>query len=234
MGTSGTSDAADDLFKVNGRWLSPPRVESALIAHPAIVNAVIARDDESKLTKPAAYVVLNPDFSPSNELVRELQDWVVQRIGRVQAPTVDRVVSELPKNYHGQIAAIQIARASGPEGFQSRLPADRFERSPQGELQGVMAMTRRGLPEPPHDFQRRSNNDCTGRWKLIKVGETGQSKLAAAVHEIVVGEGGSRWRPDRHRSRPSPRRRLARPAPGQAGQSFPSPIPEYGVHSLLG
>ncbi|MFZ0419061.1 MAG: benzoate-CoA ligase family protein [Candidatus Sulfotelmatobacter sp.] len=100
---------ADDLFKVNGRWLSPPEVESALIAHPAIREAaVIARDDESKLTKPAAYVVLNPNFHPSNELVRELQDWVVQRIGAYKHPRWIEFVSELPKTATGKLQRFKL------------------------------------------------------------------------------------------------------------------------------
>ncbi|MGC1448819.1 MAG: benzoate-CoA ligase family protein, partial [Candidatus Sulfotelmatobacter sp.] len=38
---------SDDTFKVNGRWLSPAEVESALIAHPAVLEAaVVAREDE--------------------------------------------------------------------------------------------------------------------------------------------------------------------------------------------
>ena len=53
---------ADDMFKVNGRWLSPAEVESALIAHPAVREAaVVAREDEHGLTKPAACVVVNSD-----------------------------------------------------------------------------------------------------------------------------------------------------------------------------
>ena len=53
---------ADDMFKVNGRWLSPTEVESALIAHPAVREAaVVAREDEHGLTKPAACVVVDPN-----------------------------------------------------------------------------------------------------------------------------------------------------------------------------
>jgi benzoate-CoA ligase len=100
---------ADDLFKVNGRWLSPAEVESALIAHPAIREAaVIARDDESKLTKPAAYVMVNPGFHPSDELVRELQDWVVQRIGAYKHPRWIEFVSELPKTATGKLQRFKL------------------------------------------------------------------------------------------------------------------------------
>src|SRR4029077_17513656 len=39
---------SDDLFKVNGRWLSPVEVKSALIAPPAVREAaVVSRADES-------------------------------------------------------------------------------------------------------------------------------------------------------------------------------------------
>jgi benzoate-CoA ligase family protein len=100
---------ADDLFKVNGCWLSPAEVESALIAHPAIREAaVIARDDESSLTKPAAYVVLNPSFHPSNELARELQEWVAKRIGAYKHPRWIEFVSELPKTATGKLQRFKL------------------------------------------------------------------------------------------------------------------------------
>jgi benzoate-CoA ligase family protein len=108
---------ADDLFKVNGRWLSPAEVESALVAHPAIREAaVIARDDESKLTKPAAYVVVNPTFYPSDELVRELQDWVVERIGAYKHPRWIEFVSELPKTATGKLQRFKLRELQAQKG----------------------------------------------------------------------------------------------------------------------
>jgi benzoate-CoA ligase family protein len=110
---------ADDLFKVNGRWLSPAEVESALIAHPAIREAaVIAREDESKLTKPAAYVVVNPSFHPSNELVRELQDWVVQRIGAYKHPRWIEFVPELPKTATGKLQRFKLRELQAQKDSQ--------------------------------------------------------------------------------------------------------------------
>jgi benzoate-CoA ligase family protein len=118
---------ADDLFKVNGRWLSPAEVESALIAHPAIREAaVIAREDESKLTKPAAYVVVNPSFHPSDELVRELQDWVVERIGAYKHPRWIEFMSELPKTATGKLQRFKLRELQAQKN-PSRRPSDRFE-----------------------------------------------------------------------------------------------------------
>ncbi|HUJ10865.1 MAG TPA: benzoate-CoA ligase family protein, partial [Verrucomicrobiae bacterium] len=100
---------ADDLFKVNGRWLSPAEVESALIAHDAIREAaVIAREDESELTKPAAYVVLNDNFNPSPQLINELQDWVANRVGGYKCPRWIEFLSELPKTATGKVQRFKL------------------------------------------------------------------------------------------------------------------------------
>ncbi len=110
---------ANDLFKVNGRWLSPAEVESALIAHPAIQEAaVIARDDESGLTKSAAYVVINDEFRASQQLTRELQDWVAQRIGAYKRPRWIEFLPELPKTATGKLQRYKLrelqARTQSP------------------------------------------------------------------------------------------------------------------------
>ena len=100
---------ANDLFKVNGRWLSPTEVESALIAHPAIREAaVVARDDESGLTKAAAYVVVNDEFTASDQLVRELQDWVAERIGAYKRPRWIEFMPELPKTATGKLQRFKL------------------------------------------------------------------------------------------------------------------------------
>jgi benzoate-CoA ligase family protein len=100
---------ADDLFKVNGRWLSPTEVESALIAHPAVLEAaVIAREDGSKLIKPAAYVVIRPNFLPNEELTRDLQDWVMQRIGAYKRPRWIEFLPELPKTATGKLQRFKL------------------------------------------------------------------------------------------------------------------------------
>lgn len=100
---------ADDLFKVNGRWLSPAEVESALMAHPAVQEAaVIAREDQNKLTKPAAYVVIKSDRVATDELARDLQDWVTQRLGANKRPRWIRFMPELPKTSTGKLQRFKL------------------------------------------------------------------------------------------------------------------------------
>ncbi len=99
----------DDLFKVNGRWLSPAEVENALIAHPAVQEAaVIAREDASKLNKPVAYVVVNPEAVPNEDLVRSLQDWVTERLGAYKRPRWIEFLPELPKTATGKVQRFKL------------------------------------------------------------------------------------------------------------------------------
>ena len=100
---------SDDTFKVNGRWLSPAEVESALIAHPAVFEAaVVARDDESGLTKVAAFVVLKAEFSSGDGLVAELQEWVGGRGGGYKRPRWVEFVAELPKTSTGKLQRFKL------------------------------------------------------------------------------------------------------------------------------
>ena len=100
---------ANDLFKVNGQWLSPTEVESALIAHRAVREAaVVAREDEDGLTKPAAYVVLNAEFTPSERLRCELQELVAQEIGWYKRPRWVEFLAEIPKTVTGKLQRFKL------------------------------------------------------------------------------------------------------------------------------
>ena len=64
----------DDMLKVSGIWVSPAEVEAALVSHDAVLEAaVVGHEDEQKLIKPKAYVVLKPGKQATME---ELQAWV--------------------------------------------------------------------------------------------------------------------------------------------------------------
>lgn len=100
---------SDDLFKVHGRWLSPAEVESALISHPAVLEAaVVARNDEVNLAKPAAYIVLKQEFAPSQQLASELQDFVAERIGGYKRPRWIQFLQELPKTATGKLQRFKL------------------------------------------------------------------------------------------------------------------------------
>jgi acyl-coenzyme A synthetase/AMP-(fatty) acid ligase len=70
--------------------------------------AVIARNDEAGLAKPAAYVVLKREFAPSHQLVSELQDFVAERIGGYKRPRWIEFLQELPKTATGKLQRFKL------------------------------------------------------------------------------------------------------------------------------
>ena len=60
----------DDMLKVGGMWVAPFEIESALAAHPAVIEAaVIGAPDENELIKPKAFCVLRDPDDAAPQLV---------------------------------------------------------------------------------------------------------------------------------------------------------------------
>jgi acyl-coenzyme A synthetase/AMP-(fatty) acid ligase len=71
-------------------------------------------------------VVVNPSFHPSDELVRELQEWVVERIGAYKHPRWIEFMSELPKTATGKLQRFKL-RELQMQNSPGRRPSGRFE-----------------------------------------------------------------------------------------------------------
>jgi benzoate-CoA ligase family protein len=114
---------SDDLFKVNGRWLSPAEVESALMAHPAVHEAaVVARNDEAGLAKPAAYVVTHAHCKADGQLAVELQNWVAEKLGGYKQPRWIEFIREIPKTATGKLQRFKLRQLqNSSEGAPSAL-----------------------------------------------------------------------------------------------------------------
>jgi 4-hydroxybenzoate-CoA ligase len=99
---------ADDMFKVSGIWVSPFEVESALITHPAVLEAaVIPEADPEGLLKPKAFVVLRPG-APTADLQELLKEHVKHKIGPWKYPRWIDVVESLPKTATGKIQRFKL------------------------------------------------------------------------------------------------------------------------------
>jgi len=113
---------ANDLFKVNGLWLSPAEVESVLIAHAAVREAaVVAREDKDGLIKPAAYVVLEPERAPQEpaareQLAQELRELVGQKAGGYKRPRWIEFVAEIPKTATGKLQRFKLREMQDTHG----------------------------------------------------------------------------------------------------------------------
>jgi 4-hydroxybenzoate-CoA ligase len=99
---------ADDMFKVSGIWVSPFEVESALITHPAVLEAaVVPEADPEGLLKPKAFVVLRAD-AKTDGLHEALKEHVKQKIGPWKYPRWIDVVDNLPKTATGKIQRFKL------------------------------------------------------------------------------------------------------------------------------
>ncbi len=95
---------ADDMLKVGGIWVSPVEIENTLIAHPAVLEAaVIGKEDEDRLAKPKAFVVLKDPPQSPGALAIELQAFVKERIAPYKYPRWIEFVPELPKTATGKL-----------------------------------------------------------------------------------------------------------------------------------
>ncbi|MFZ4479793.1 MAG: benzoate-CoA ligase family protein [Rhodoferax sp.] len=105
---------SDDMLKVGGIYVSPIEVESALITHPAVLEAaVIGRADGAMLVKPQAFVVLKSGFAATDALASELQQHVKSKLAPYKYPRWIEFIDELPKTATGKIQRFKLrARAA--------------------------------------------------------------------------------------------------------------------------
>src|SRR3546814_18591240 len=86
------------MLKVSGIWVSPFEVESALSAHPKVLEAaVVAHADTDDLIKPKAYIVLKDGIGADEALSEELKTFVKERLAPYKYPRWIEFVDELPK-----------------------------------------------------------------------------------------------------------------------------------------
>jgi benzoate-CoA ligase family protein len=105
------SGREDDMLKVGGIWVSPFEVESALAAHPAVLEAaVVGAEDADGLVKPKAFVVLQAGRAGSPELVEELKAFVKDSLAPYKYPRWVEIVAELPKTATGKIQRFKLRR----------------------------------------------------------------------------------------------------------------------------
>ena len=100
----------DDVIVSSGYRIGPFEVESALVAHPAVAEAaaVAAPDEERGAVVRAVVVLREGPYTPSPELVRELQEHVKRETAPYKYPRIIDFVKELPKTANGKIRRAEL------------------------------------------------------------------------------------------------------------------------------
>ena len=99
----------DDVIKASGYRIGPFEIESVLIAHPSVLEcAVTGAPDPIRGQVVKATIVLARGYEPSEELKKELQNYVKKNTAPYKYPRIVEFVEELPKTISGKIRRVQI------------------------------------------------------------------------------------------------------------------------------
>jgi len=94
----------DDVLNVSGHRMGTAEIESALVAHPAVAEAaVVGYPHPIKGQGIYAYVTLMQGVEPSDELRKELVQWVRSEIGPIASIDLLQWAPNLPKTRSGKI-----------------------------------------------------------------------------------------------------------------------------------
>jgi acetyl-CoA synthetase len=94
----------DDVINVSGHRMGTAEVESALVAHEKVAEAaVVGYPHDIKGQGIYCYVTLMAGEEPTEELRKELRDWVRQEIGPIASPDLIQWAPGLPKTRSGKI-----------------------------------------------------------------------------------------------------------------------------------
>ena len=94
----------DDIIKSSGYRIGPFEIESVLLEHPSVLEcAVTGTPDKIRGQVVKATIVLSKGFKPSEELKKEIQDFVKHQTAPYKYPRVIEFVDTLPKTVTGKI-----------------------------------------------------------------------------------------------------------------------------------
>ena len=103
---------SDDTLKVAGKRVGPAEVESAAVAHRAVLEAAaVGVPHDVKGETIVVFVRLRPGETDDADLRKSVSDRVVQEMGKALKPEAVFVVSDLPRTRSGKLMR-RVARAA--------------------------------------------------------------------------------------------------------------------------
>ncbi|RVU32610.1 MULTISPECIES: AMP-binding protein [Neptunomonas] len=106
----------DDIITTAGYRVGPADVESTLLEHDAVAESgVVGKPDASRGAIIKAYVVIKPQWDPTDELADELKQHVRSRLSTHAFPREIEFVQELPKTPSGKIQRFMLRNQARDE-----------------------------------------------------------------------------------------------------------------------
>ena len=103
----------DDLIKSSGYRIGPFEIESVIMELPYVLEcAVIGVPDPTRGQVVKAYIVLTKNQQPSDELVKEIQDYVKTHTAPYKYPRQVEFIPAMPKTVSGKIRRTELRNMS--------------------------------------------------------------------------------------------------------------------------
>ena len=94
----------DDVITTAGYRVGPSEIEDCLLKHPAVaLSAVVGIPDPVRTESIKAWIVLRPGFAPSEDLAREIQDFVKVKLAAHEYPRLVQFAESLPMTVTGKV-----------------------------------------------------------------------------------------------------------------------------------
>lgn len=94
----------DDVLNISGHRLGTAEIESALVAHPAVAEAaVVGYPHDIKGQGIYVYITPNEGITVSDELTKEIRNWVRKELSPIASPDMIQWSPGLPKTRSGKI-----------------------------------------------------------------------------------------------------------------------------------
>jgi acetyl-CoA synthetase len=114
---------SDDIITSSAYRIGPYDVESALIEHPAVMEAaVVGKPDPERTEVVKAFVVLRSGYQPAPELAEELQQFVKTRLSAHAYPREIEFIEHLPKTPSGKLQRFILRQQEIDKARRSKTP----------------------------------------------------------------------------------------------------------------
>lgn len=95
---------SDDAFNVSGHRLSTMEMESAALECSSVSEvAVVGAPNDLKGEVPVVFVTLATGYTPSSNIVKEVENSIIDAVGQIARPENIYMVKSLPKTVSGKI-----------------------------------------------------------------------------------------------------------------------------------
>lgn len=94
----------DDVITTAGYRVGPSEIEDCLLKHPSVaLSAVVGVPDPVRTESIKAWIVLRPGFAPSEQLARDIQDFVKVKLAAHEYPRFVQFTDSLPMTATGKV-----------------------------------------------------------------------------------------------------------------------------------